>query len=98
MRTEQQQAENTATSPTIGTSRALAVLGVTITLGVFILDTMTPAENVLAVLYVGVVLLSARFLQKRGVVLVSLGLMALTALSYWLSEDDSSPGIALSNL
>ena len=48
-------------------------------------------------LYVGVVLLSARFLQKRGVVLASLGLMALTVLSYVLSEHDISPEIALSN-
>jgi hypothetical protein len=48
------------------------------------------------VLYVGVVLLSARFLQKRGIVLASLGLMALTALSYLLSKHDQSPSIALS--
>lgn len=98
MRTEQHQAEDTAASPTIVTSRTLAALGVAITIGVFILDTMTPAENVLAVLYVGVVLLSARFLQKRDVVLVSLGLMALTGLSYLLSEHDNSPSIAFSNL
>src|SRR6195256_546786 len=96
MRTEQHQAEDTATSTTKATSRAFAVLGVAITIGVFILDTITPAENVLAVLYVGVVLLSARFLQKRGVVLASLGLMALTVLSYLLSEHDESPSIALS--
>jgi PAS domain S-box-containing protein len=98
MRTEQHQAEDTSTSPTIVTSRALAVLGAAITIGVFILDTMSPAENVLAVLYVSVVLLSARFLQKRGVVLVSLGVMALTALSYLLSEDDNSASVAFSNL
>src|ERR1700704_550485 len=97
MRTEQHQAEDTATSTTKATSRAFAVLGVAITIGVFILDTITPAENVLAVLYVGVVLLSARFLQKRGVVLASLGLMALTVLSYALSEHRISPEIALSN-
>ncbi len=47
-------------------------------------------------LYVGVVLLSARFLQKRGIVLASLGLMALTVLSYLLSEHDQSPSIAFS--
>lgn len=98
MQTGQHPAEDTAASPAIVTSRADAFIGVAIALGIFILDTMTPAENVLAVLYVGVVLLSTRFLQKRGVVLASLGLMALTVLSYVLSDDDNSPGIGLSNL
>jgi PAS domain S-box-containing protein len=97
MRTEHHQVEYTATPPTIVRSRALALIGAAIAIGVFILDTITPRETALAVLYVGVVLLSARFLQKRGVVLVSLGLMALTGLSYLLSEHDESPGIGLSN-
>jgi PAS domain S-box-containing protein len=97
MRTEHHQLEYTATPLTIVRSRAVAVIGAAIAIGVFILDTITPIETALAVLYVGVVLLSARFLQKRGVVLVSLGLMALTGLSYLLSEDAGSPGIALSN-
>jgi PAS domain S-box-containing protein len=57
---------------------------------------MTPADSAVAVLYVAVVLLSARFLRKRGVVLVSLGLMALTVLSYLLSEHDRSPSVAIS--
>jgi PAS domain S-box-containing protein len=97
MRTQQNQVDDTATSPTIGTSRALAVIGAAIAIGVFILDTITPKEIAFAVLFVGVVLLCARFLQKRGVVLVSLGLMALTGLSYLLSEHDQSQSIALSN-
>ncbi|MEH2513537.1 PAS domain S-box-containing protein [Nitrobacteraceae bacterium AZCC 1564] len=97
MRTEQHVGD-AATSPTRVTSRALAVICAAIAIAVFILDTMTPAENVLAVLYVGVVLLSTRFLQKRGVVLVSLGLMALTVLSHLLLKGDNSPGIASSNL
>jgi PAS domain S-box-containing protein len=97
MRTEQNQLEYTATPPTIVRSRALAVIGAAIAIGIFILDTITPRETALAVLYVVVVLLSARFLQQRGVVLVSLGLMALTGLSYSLSEHDGSPDIALLN-
>jgi len=96
MQTDQNQAEDSTTSPTIATSRALPVIVAAIAIGVFILDTITPAEIPIAVLYVGVVLLSARFLQKRGIVLVSLGLMALTVLSYLLSEHDESPSIALS--
>ena len=96
MQTDQNQAEDSATSPTIVTSRAFPVIGAAIAIGVFVLDTITPAEIPIAVLYVGVVLLSARFLQKRGIVLASLGLMALTVLSYLLSEHDESPSIALS--
>jgi PAS domain S-box-containing protein len=56
---------------------------------------MTPEDSAVAILYVGVVLLSAKFLQKRGVILASLGLLALTVLSYFLSEHDKSPSIAL---
>jgi PAS domain S-box-containing protein len=97
MRTEQNQEEYTATPPTIVRSRALAAIGAATAIGIFILDTITPRETALAVLYVVVVLLSARFLQQRGVVLVSLGLMALTGLSYSLSEHAGSPDIGLLN-
>jgi PAS domain S-box-containing protein len=89
--------EDTATSPPIVTSHALAVVSTAVAIGVFVLDTITPKEIALGVLYVGVVLLSARFLQKRGLVLVSLGLMALTWLSYLLSEHNVSQSIAVSN-
>jgi PAS domain S-box-containing protein len=95
MRTERDQVEDAAPSPTIVTSRVLAVIGTAIAIGVFVLDTVTPTE--VAVVYVGVVLISARFLGKRGVVLAALGLMALTVLSYLLSEHDKSPGISLAN-
>jgi PAS domain S-box-containing protein len=96
MRTEQNQVEDSATSPTIVMSRALPVIGAAIAIGVFILDIVTPEDSAVAVLYVGVVVLSGRFLQKRGVALATLGLMVLTVLSYLLSEHDKSPGIALS--
>jgi PAS domain S-box-containing protein len=95
MRGERNQVEDSATSPTIIMSRARPVIGAAAAIGVFILDTITPENSAVAVLYVGVVLLSARFLQKRGVVLASLGLMALTVLSYLLSKHDKSPSIAL---
>jgi PAS domain S-box-containing protein len=76
-------------------SRALPFIGAATAIAVFTLDTITPEDSAVAVLYVGVVVLFARFLQKRGVVLASLGLMALTVLSYLLSEHDKSPSIAL---
>lgn len=68
-------------------SRALPYIGAAIAIGVFILDTITPEDSAVAVLYVGVVVLAARFLQRRGVLIASLGLMALTV-SYLLSEHD----------
>jgi PAS domain S-box-containing protein len=95
MRTEQSQVEDTATSPAIILSRALPVIAAATAILVFVLDIITPGDSAVAVLYVGVVLLSARFLQKRGVVLASLGLMALTVLGYSLSVHESS-AIALS--
>jgi hypothetical protein len=75
---EQSQVEDSAASPTIVMSRARPVIGAA-AIGVFILDTITPEDSAVAVLYVGVVLLlCARSLHKRGVVIASLGLMALT--------------------
>ena len=94
MQLEQSQLENRTTWPTSVTSRALPAIGAAIALGIFILDTMTSAE--VAVLYVGVVLLSARFLQKRGIVLASLGLMALTVLGFVVSGHDQPPSSAFS--
>ena len=87
----------TVTSPTIAMSLVLPVATSAIAIAVFILDTMTQAETSFAVLYVGVVLLSARFLQKRGVVLASLGCMALTVLSQQLHDEIVSPSVALEN-
>jgi PAS domain S-box-containing protein len=95
MRTEHSQAEARTTSPTMIMSRALPLIGAATTIAVFILDTITPEDSAVAVLYVGVVVLSARFLQNRGVVLASLGLMSLTVLSYLLSKHDNSPSVAL---
>jgi PAS domain S-box-containing protein len=96
MRTQQNQPGDSAASPTTVTSRALPVIGAAITIGIFILDIITPPEIAVSLLYVVVVPLSARFLRKRGVVLVSLGLMALTVLTFLLTEYDKSPFISLS--
>jgi PAS domain S-box-containing protein len=95
MLTDRNQVEDSRTSPSIAMSRALPVIGAATSIVVFILDTITPEDSAVAVLYVGVVTLSAKFLQGRGVVLASLGLMALTVLSYLLSAHDKSPSVAL---
>jgi PAS domain S-box-containing protein len=95
MRAEQNQVKDSATSYTMIVSRAFPFIGAAAAIAVFILDILTPEDSAVAVLYVGIVLLATRFLQKRGVVLASLGLVTLTVLSYLLSEHDRSPSIAI---
>ncbi|MPZ38295.1 MAG: PAS domain S-box protein [Rhizobiales bacterium] len=51
-------------------------------LAVFIVDTMTPLDIAVAVLYVLVVLIAANYFQFRGVLLVSMGCLALTVVGY----------------
>jgi len=96
MRTEQSRIEDSATSPTIFMSRVLPVICIAITVVIFIVDIMTPGDSAVAVLYVGVVVLAAKVLQKRGLVLASLGFMALTAAASLLSAAGQSPVITLS--
>src|SRR5215510_3894267 len=55
-------------------------------LGIFAFDTATTLDIAIAVLYVVVVLLSANFLQRRGVIIVASGCMVLTVLAYVLSH------------
>ena len=54
---------------------------------IFIVDVLTPPEFGIAVLYVAVVLMAARFCQPRGVVLVAAGCIGLTVVSYFLSAE-----------
>jgi two-component system sensor kinase FixL len=55
-------------------------------LAVFIVDTVTPLDIAVAVLYVVVVLMAANYFQLRGVLLVSMGCLALTVLSFLLTH------------
>jgi hypothetical protein len=48
-------------------------------------DTATNLAIAVAVLYVAVVLMAARFLRPRGVLYVALGCVALTILSFYLT-------------
>jgi signal transduction histidine kinase len=59
-------------------------------LAIFILDTITELEIAAAVLYVAVVLMAVSFCQARGVLFITVGCMALTVLSHFLS-----PGLKL---
>ncbi len=73
----------------IATSPILPVATVALAIGIFVLDTVTNIEIAVAVLYVAVVLMSVGFCQKRGVVLVSLACIALTILSFILTQNKS---------
>ena len=53
---------------------------------IFAVDTFTLLDIAIAVLYVVVVLLAANVLQRRGVLLVSAGCLALTVSSFLLSH------------
>ncbi|MDI3562448.1 PAS domain-containing protein [Bradyrhizobium sp. Arg816] len=94
-RSEQEQTN--LNSATIPTSRFLPVICAAIAIGIFVADTVTPAEFAFGVLYVSVVLLAAKFLQWRGVVLATLACMALTVLSHVLSPHQVSLSIAVAN-
>lgn len=75
-------------SRTVVTSPILLATAVATAVVVFVLDTITELEIAVAVLYVAVVLLAVRILQKPGVLLISAGCIALTALSAFLSRHD----------
>ena len=60
--------------------RALAI-------GIFVIDTVTPLEAAVAVLYVVVIMLASNFLPRRGVLLTSAICLVLTALSFLLTHE-----------
>ena len=62
------------------------IITIALALGIFAVDTTTDLEIAVAVLYVVVVLMSVRCCEMRGVILVAVGCMALTALSYFLTR------------
>ena len=51
-------------------------------IAVFVVDTVTPLDIAIAVLYALVVLAAASYFQLRGVLLVSMGCLALTVVSF----------------
>jgi len=53
---------------------------------IFAIDTFTPLDIAIAVLYVIVVLMAANFLRRRGVILVALACAGLTVLSFILQH------------
>ena len=63
--------------------------------GVFLLDTLAPADIAVAVLYSAVVLLSIDFPWRRGILLTGVVCACLTILSYLLSHGESYGGAVL---
>jgi PAS domain S-box-containing protein len=53
---------------------------------IFIVDVITPLDIAVAVLYVVVVLMAANALDRRGVLLVSAGCLALTVVAYLMAH------------
>ena len=69
------------------TSTLLPVATAGLAIGIFIADILTPPDAAVAVLYVAVVLIAARFCRPPGVVLFAVASMALTLVSYFLGAE-----------
>ena len=72
-----------------------SVLALAIAAMIFVLDMRTPPEVAFAVLYVGVVLMAARFMGARGIALTAAGCACLTLLTY-LSDRETLANATLS--
>ena len=72
-----------------------AVLAAVMAVGVFLVDTVTPASFAVAVLYGVVVLLAGNRWRGRALVLVAMGCVALTLLSFGLTHALAADGNAV---
>ena len=72
-------------------SIALPIATAAAAIAIFIADTVTDVDIAYAVLYVVVVLMAARFLSARGVMLVTAGCVGLTVVSYLLTATTGRP-------
>jgi PAS domain S-box-containing protein len=66
------------------TSALLPVAITALAIGIFIAEAITPMKLVVAIFYVVVVLVAARFCNARGIVLVGAGCAGLTLLAFFL--------------
>jgi PAS domain S-box-containing protein len=74
-----------------GATLVLPVATAVVAIAIFIADTVTDVDIAYAVLYVVVVLMAARFLSARGVMLVAAGCLGLTVVSYLLTATTGRP-------
>jgi len=70
-------------------SALLPVATAALAIAICIADILTGVAVALAVLYVAVVLMSARFCRPLGIVLYATGCVRLTVLSYFLSGESA---------
>src|ERR1051325_10825069 len=64
----------------------LPVATVVLCIAIFAADTLTALEIAVPVLYVAVLLMSVRFCERRGVILVCVGCMTLTIISFVMTS------------
>jgi class 3 adenylate cyclase len=70
------------------------LFGAALAISIFLLDTISPLQIAVAVLYVVVILIAATYLQRRGVLIVSAACCALTIASYFLMHGFRFDGTA----
>ena len=68
-------------------SLVMPVLAAIVAIAIFVVDTATPLDIAIAVLYVAVVLLAMDFAGQRGILIVAAGCAALTVLSYVITHN-----------
>ena len=78
-------------------TRSKIFVAVALSIAIFVFDTITPLEIAGGALYIVVVLMSIRVADRRGVILISLGCVALTLLSVLLTRQHLS-GSGLINI
>jgi two-component system sensor kinase FixL len=86
-----------APTPAKAASRILPVATAMFAIGIFIADAITTQEIAVAVLYVVVVLMAARFCQVRGVLIVSVGCAVLAALGFFLTPPSGPESTGIIN-
>src|SRR5688500_18497398 len=67
-------------------SPVLAIVTIVFAVAIFVVDTFTPFDMAIAVLYVVVVLMAANLFQRTGLLLVAFACLALTIISFLISH------------
>lgn len=78
------------------TSGPLPLVTVALTVGIFVLDLLTP-RGIAAIAYVAVLLMFALWIQARYMCLLAAGCTGLIIVGFWLSSPGAALSIALSN-
>jgi two-component system, LuxR family, sensor kinase FixL len=76
-----------SSSAPVRPSLVMPALAAIVAIAIFVVDTMTPLDIAIAVLYVAVVLLAMDFAGRRGILIVAAGCASLTVLSYLITHD-----------